>query len=170
MLQHTDAHKNENRPGKQPVNIDIRDANPADAAIIAEFNTRLAAETEDTVLDPAVIDAGVAAALADSNKARYWVAVDDGRVVGQIMVTYEWSDWRNGMLWWIQSVYVAGSHRRLGVFSALYRHVESLARQDPAVRGIRLYVENRNQHAQTTYEALGMVGDAYRVMENLFDD
>lgn len=152
------------------MNIDIREANPADATAIADFNTRLAAETEDTVLDPGVIGAGVAAALADSAKARYWVAVDDGQVVGQIMVTYEWSDWRNGVLWWIQSVYVADTHRRFGVFSALYRHVESLARQDPAVRGIRLYVENRNRRAQATYEALGMVGDAYRVMEKLFDD
>jgi ribosomal protein S18 acetylase RimI-like enzyme len=84
------------------------------------------------------------------------------------MVTYEWSDWRNGMIWWIQSVYVHGEYRRSSVFSTLYRHVESLARQDPQVCGIRLYVERGNARAQRTYESLGMTRTDYRVMQSMF--
>ncbi len=148
--------------------IDIREATPADTETIAEFNRRLALETEDIALEHAVIGAGVAEVLGDRAKGRYWVAEVDGVIVGQIMITYEWSDWRNGMLWWIQSVYVHDAHRRYGVFSALYRHVQTLAVDDPQVRGIRLYVENHNTRAQATYEALGMVGDSYRVMETIF--
>ena len=106
--------------------------------------------------------------LADRSKGQYWVAEADGRVVGQIMVTYEWSDWRNGNVWWIQSVYVHGDYRRRGVFSALYRHVESLARQDSHVRGIRLYVEHENTRAQQTYQSLGMKMTDYRVMQTIF--
>ena len=79
--------------------------------------------------------------FGDHSKGRYWVAEADGRIVGQLMVTYEWSDWRNGQIWWIQSVYVHGDYRRSGVFSALYRRVEALAKQDPRVCGLRLYVE-----------------------------
>ena len=86
--------------------IRIRDASPEDAAVLADFNGRMAEETEGRALDPAIITAGVAALLEDNNKGRYWVAEYNSRVVGQIMVTYEWSDWRNGNLWWIQSVYV----------------------------------------------------------------
>ena len=148
--------------------IDIRQATPDDADTIAWFNQSLARETEDTELDSGVIQAGVAAVLGDPSKGRYWVASVDGVIVGQIMITYEWSDWRNGMLWWIQSVYVDSTHRRSGVFSALYKYVESLATSDPDVRGIRLYVENDNARAQATYEALGLVGDSYRVMETIF--
>jgi len=106
--------------------------------------------------------------LADPAKGRYWVAMADRRVVGQIMVTYEWSDWRNGNIWWIQSVYVHGDYRRSGVFSSLYRHVESLARQIPRVCGIRLYVERGNNRVQRTYQSLGMAMTDYRVMQSIF--
>jgi ribosomal protein S18 acetylase RimI-like enzyme len=119
-------------------------------------------------LSPEVINRGVETLLADQSKGRYWVAQADSRVVGQIMVTYEWSDWRNGMIWWIQSVYVHGDYRRSGVFSALYRHVESLARRDPQVSGIRLYVERDNARARRTYESLGMDMTDYRVMQSMF--
>ncbi len=151
-----------------PLTVRIRDAAPADAAIVAEFNSRLAFESEGMRLDPDLVGPGVEAMLADASKGRYWVAEADGRVVGQIMVTYEWSDWRNGMIWWIQSVYVHGDYRRSGVFSALYRHVESLARQDPEVCGIRLYVERENARAQRTYKSLGMNETDYRVMQSMF--
>ena len=95
--------------------------------------------------------------LEDASKGRYWVAVADDRIVGQLMVTYEWSDWRNGNIWWIQSVYVHPDWRRRGVFRALYRNVESLAAATPGVIGLRLYVETGNTRAQQTYAALGMV-------------
>ena len=151
------------------MNITIRDAMPADAAVIADFNSRIAVETEDKSLDPRLIGPGVRKILDDSTKGQYWVAEVDGRIVGQIMVTYEWSDWRDGMIWWLQSVYVVKDYRRHGVFSSLYRHVESLARKLPDVCGIRLYVENDNNRAQQTYAALGMIDTNYRVMETMFD-
>ena len=152
------------------MNLEIRDALPADADTIADFNSRMAEETEGRPLDPRLIGPGVAALLADDAKGRYWVAADGGQIVGQIMVTYEWSDWRNGLLWWIQSVYIHPDYRRKGVFSALYRHVESLARAADGVRGLRLYVENDNERAQNTYRALGMTDPRYRVMEAIFGE
>jgi ribosomal protein S18 acetylase RimI-like enzyme len=127
----------------------------------------MAEETEGRRLDPAVVGPGVAAVLGSPEKGRYWVAETAGVVVGQLMVTYEWSDWRNGLLWWIQSVYVHPDYRRKGVFSSLYRHVESLAADEPAVCGIRLYVENENRRAQQTYAALGMTKPGYVVMESM---
>ena len=148
--------------------LSIREATPADAATIADFNARLALESEGMRLASDVVGPGVKAMLADASKGRYWVAEADGRVIGQIMVTYEWSDWRNGVIWWIQSVYVHGDYRRSGVFSALYRHVESHARRDPEVRGIRLYVERENMRAQRTYASLGMEMTGYRVMQSMF--
>ena len=149
-------------------NVSIREATSADAETIADFNSRIAFETEGMRLPPEVVNPGVRALLADESKGRYWVAESDGRVVGQIMVTYEWSDWRNGMIWWIQSVYVHGEYRRSGVFATRYRHVESLARENPQVCGIRLYVERENVRAQRTYESLGMTKTDYRVMQSMF--
>ena len=146
-------------------NITIRDATPDDAGIISDFNTRMAKETEGRPLAPGSIAAGVSAALRDPAKGRYWVAEIEGSVVGQLLVTFEWSDWRNGTFWWIQSVYVHADHRRAGVFSALYRHVEKLAREAPDVCGLRLYVERHNRRAQETYLALGMTTPGYIVME-----
>lgn len=150
------------------MDIQIREALESDAGQIAEFNSRLATETEGMQLLPGVVGPGVEAMLADPSKGRYWVAESGGRIVGQIMVTYEWSDWRNGMIWWIQSVYVHGEYRRSGVFSALYRHVETLARKDPGVCGIRLYVERENSRARQTYASLGMARTDYRIMQLMF--
>lgn len=150
------------------MNIKIRDANPSDQAIVAAYNSNLAEETEARTLDPQKIGPGVAALLSDTSKGRYWIAEIDGNAVGQILVTYEWSDWRNGMLWWIQSVYVVAEFRRHGVFTALYRHVESLAKEDQNACGIRLYVERNNTRAQSTYNNLGMSEPGYLVMQSLF--
>ena len=147
------------------MNLQIREASPDDASTIAEIHSRLASETEGRPLDPELINPGVAAVVADSGKGRYWVADVGGDVVGQLLVTYEWTDWRNGMLWWIQIVYVQKDNRRKGVFSALYRHVESLVRQEPEVCGLRLYVEKDNKRAQETYLKLEMVLPGYQVME-----
>ena len=149
--------------------IIIRDATPADAATIADYNNRLAEETEARSLSPDLIGPGVAAFLADPTKGRYWLAVVDDRIIAQIAVTYEWSDWRNGMIWWVQSVYVHADYRRRGVYSSLYRHVESQARSDSDVIGIRLYVERDNERAKTTYADLGMNMTNYRIMQSFFD-
>ena len=149
------------------MNMTIREAVPTDQDVIAEFNSRLADETEGKQLDPKLIGPGVKALLADASKGRYWLAIIDGKVAGQIMVTYEWSDWRNGMLWWIQSVYVPVEFRRQGVFSALYHHVESLVKEDQNACGLRLYVETTNTRAQQTYRNLAMVEPGYMVMESL---
>ena len=151
------------------MNLHVREASPDDAKTIADFNSRMALETEGRPLDPAVIGPGVQSALADAGKGRYCVAEVDVEVVGHIMVTYEWSDWRNGDLWWIGSVYVHEDYRRIGVFSDLYRHVESLARQDEGVCGLRLYVEQDNKRAHETYRKLGMVLPGYQVMEVDFE-
>jgi ribosomal protein S18 acetylase RimI-like enzyme len=146
----------------------IRPATLSDADVIAEFNRRLALETEGKALDPAILAKGVHAMLADANKGRYFVAEIDGHVIGQLGVTLEWSDWRNGNLWWIQSVYVAFDARRHGVFRMLYQHVVEAARMDGNVVGIRLYVEHDNRAAQETYRKMGMVMTGYHVMEEMF--
>lgn len=145
--------------------IVIRQANPADAAVVAEFNSHLALESEGKELDRALLDRGVRAALADPAKGRYFLAERDAQIVGQLGITYEWSDWRNGWFWWIQSVYVVAAARRQGVFRALFRHVEETARADPMVIGIRLYVDRDNRPAHDTYEGLGLVWTTYHVME-----
>lgn len=145
--------------------VHIRQAEADDATLIASFNSAMAEETEGRALDAGLINPGVAALLADPGKGQYWVAESGDRVAGQIMVTYEWSDWRNGTIWWIQSVFVPPEFRRQGIFSGLYRHVEALARSDSECCGIRLYVERDNRRAMQTYEALGMIKPGYEVME-----
>ncbi len=143
----------------------IRRATPADAPVLVAFNAAIAWETEHKRLDPAVLAAGVGAVLADPARGFYTVAERGGEVVGQMMITYEWSDWRNGWFWWIQSVYVAEIARREGVFRALYRAIEQRAAADPSVIGLRLYFESDNARAQATYRALGMSDTAYGMME-----
>jgi GNAT superfamily N-acetyltransferase len=143
----------------------VREAKPADAPLIVEFNRQLALESEGKVLDVAVLTPGVAAVLADPHKGRYFLAQTEGVVAGQTMITYEWSDWRNGWLWWIQSVYVRPEHRRRGAFRALFEHIEKLARRDGQVIGLRLYVETGNRAAQETYSRLGLKPAGYFVLE-----
>src|SRR5207247_700420 len=131
------------------------------------FNIAMALETENHRLDADVVAAGVRAALTDENRALYFVAEIDGRVVGQTLITFEWSDWRNGFLWWFGSVYVEPAMRGLGVFKALHAAVERAARDAGSV-GLRLYVWNENARAQTTYAALGWTDGNYKVMERMF--
>jgi GNAT superfamily N-acetyltransferase len=148
----------------------VRPAGPADLAAIVAFNRLLALETESKVLDPATLEAGVAIALADPDRLRYWVAELDGapHPVGQAAVTREWSDWRTGWIWWFQSVYVAAPFRGRGVFRTLYHHIRDEARSLPDVIGLRLYVEDANGPAQKTYLALGMKPGGYSVYEDLW--
>jgi GNAT superfamily N-acetyltransferase len=147
--------------------LTVRTARPSDAGVLADYNVRMARETESIELDPAVVARGVRAALADANKATYYVAEVDGRVVGQLMITHEWSDWRDGDIWWVQSVYVHPDHRKAGAFKALYRHAEQSAKAAGAV-GIRLYVDAHNEGAQAAYARLGMHLSNYKVMEVMF--
>jgi GNAT superfamily N-acetyltransferase len=149
----------------------IRDAVPDDLPAIVEFNRLLALETENKVLEPAILERGVAKALSEPDRLRYWVAeIRDGvetRVIGQTAITREWSDWRNGWLWWLQSVYIAHDFRGRGIFKALYRHIYEQALADNVI-GLRLYVEKGNLPAQQTYQALGMKPSGFFVLEDLW--
>jgi GNAT superfamily N-acetyltransferase len=130
-----------------------------------EYNQRLATETEGKSLDPAVLRSGVRAGLSDPAKAKYFIAEEAGQPVGMLMLTTEWSDWRNGWLWWIQSVYVRKEARRSGVFRTLYEHVYRMASEDPTVIGLRLYMEENNHTAARTYKAMGMSPAGYVVYQ-----
>lgn len=146
----------------------VRDARADDLEAIVRYNLALASETEAKALDRATLARGVAAALADPDRLRYWVAEIDGRVVGQAAVTREWSDWRGGWIWWFQSVYVAADSRGLGIFRAMHARIRAEAHAEPDVIGLRLYVENDNEPAQRTYQALGMVPGGYQVYEEIW--
>jgi ribosomal protein S18 acetylase RimI-like enzyme len=149
--------------------LTIRRGEPRDAAVIAEFNRRMAWETEHKHLDPDVLSRGVGRVFTDPAKGFYLVADADGEVVAQLMVTFEWSDWRDGWFWWVQSVYVREDHRRSGVFKTLYAEVMRQARTAGDVVGVRLYVERDNERAQATYRQLGMRDAGYLVWEVMID-
>lgn len=144
---------------------EVRAATLADLQFIVDCNARIAAETEYRELDRRLLLQGVRALLDDPSKGRYYIAHEDGRALGQLMYTTEWSDWRNGDFWWIQSVYVRPEARRRGVFSLLYRHLEALARATSGVCGIRLYMAHHNEGARSTYLSLGMRDTGYLVLE-----
>ena len=152
----------------------VRRATLDDLETIVDFNIRLAAESEDIRLDRETVRRGVRGLLADAARGAYYVACGPGiighapDIIGQMMHTHEWSDWRNGDIWWIQSVYVHPDHRRRGVCRALYEHIRERAAADPGVVGVRLYVERENARAQATYAALGMRQGGYLVMQDLF--
>ena len=138
---------------------------PKDIATLAENNISMAMETEDKILDKNTISKGVSSIINDRTKGIYWVMEIGGNLVGQLMITYEWSDWRNGTMWWIQSVYVPKMYRRQGIYSSLYENLVNLANSDPDCCGIRLYVEKNNTRAAETYSKLGMVNAGYEIME-----
>jgi ribosomal protein S18 acetylase RimI-like enzyme len=144
--------------------IVIRKAVPSDAPSIVDFQLRMALETEDMKLVPEIVTKGVDAVFNDQSKGRYYVAEADGMVIASLLITYEWSDWRNCNVWWFQSVYVLPEFRRKGVFRKMYSHIRELAvHQD--IAGLRLYVEMNNSKAQKTYEALGMSSEHYAFYE-----
>jgi GNAT superfamily N-acetyltransferase len=146
----------------------VRQGQPQDTAVVVEFNRALAWETEGRALDPARLSPGVAAVLNDPGKGLYWLADADGEVVGQLMVTPEWSDWRNGWFWWFQSVYVKPAWRRRGVFRSLAKAVESAAMARPDVCGLRLYMEPHNDRARATYSRMGWAPAGYELFERDF--
>jgi GNAT superfamily N-acetyltransferase len=148
--------------------LTLRESRPNDLDFIVRGNTEMARETEGVELDPALVGPGTQAVLQDRSLGRYFIAESDGQPVGQMMLTFEWSDWRNGVFWWIQSVFVEPDHRGKGVFSALYRHVSELATTSPEVCGLRLYVDRGNARARGIYASLGMHSTNYDVMEVVF--
>jgi GNAT superfamily N-acetyltransferase len=150
------------------MNITIRPAQISDKNIIVDFNAAIARETEHVELTRERILAGVETLLLDSSKGFYILAEYGERVVGQTMVTYEWSDWRNGTFWWIQSVYVHPEFRTSGVFTQLFQYIEQEAKRREDVCGLRLYVERHNMRAQKIYEKLGMKKTNYDLYETDF--
>ena len=145
--------------------IIIRDALPNDLPLIVDFNERLADESEGKKLDHAILTRGVRRALASPEMCRYFIAEVNGEVAGQTMITFELTDWRDGVLWWLQSVYVRPEFRKIGVFKALFQHIATLAKESKDVRGLRLYVEQGNARAQRVYEQMGMQPGGYLVYE-----
>jgi len=146
----------------------IRRATPEDIAVLVSFNAAMARESEDKGLDEQVLAAGIRYLMDHPDEGYYLIAEDADVPAGTLMVTFEWSDWRNGRFWWIQSVYVEHDYRRRGVYSALHDAIRQQAKDDPLSCGIRLYVEQDNTGAQTTYRKLGMDATDYLLFEEEF--
>lgn len=134
---------------------------------LIDFQQRLAFESENVQLNAETLRAGMSAMFADPSKGSYYVAVENEEVVGCHMITFEWSDWRNGMVWWLQSVYVKETHRKKGIFKMMYDNVISIIRENPDLIGLRLYVDKSNTRAMKVYESMGMDGSHYTVYEQM---
>lgn len=144
--------------------ISVRKATREDAEAIIYFQLNMAWETEAMRLVPETVTKGVYAVFDDPSRGQYYVAEDEGHRIASLLITYEWSDWRNKNVWWLQSVYVVPEFRRKGVFRKMYSHIKQLAAEND-VAGLRLYVETNNIGAQKTYEALGMSSEHYNFYE-----
>lgn len=147
--------------------IQVRHSTAAEASRIAAFNKALAMESEGLELDEKTVAAGVTALMGHPGRGFYLVAETEGHVVGCLLVTYEWSDWRNKMFWWLQSVYVKPDYRGRGIYRALDEKAKELAAQAGNVCGIRLYVHRANTRAQEVYRSIGMERTEYQVFEEL---
>lgn len=145
----------------------IRKAKVSELEIIAQFQIAMAKETESLDLDIDTLRLGIESIFKNPEKGCYFFAVKDDNIAGSLMITYEWSDWRNREIWWIQSVFVDKKFRQKGVYTALYNHILQLIEKDPNVGGVRLYVDNRNSRAQKVYTNLGMDGGHYSVFEQM---
>jgi len=145
--------------------MNIRIANFEDSESLIEFNQAMALETEGKRLDPQTLKSGVESVFKDEKKGFYIVAESVGKIVGGLMITFEWSDWRNAWFWWIQSVYILPEFRGQGVYHQLYDFVKNKAKTQDAVCGFRLYVETENTRAQKVYEKLGMETSHYLMYE-----
>ncbi len=147
------------------MSINIRPGLLFDIDVIADFQVKMAFETEKMKLDPPTVQLGVSAVMDDPSKGKYWLAEIDGKVVGCLLTVPEWSDWRNGTVLWIHSVYVVPDYRKHGVFKALYQHLKNLVHGSREYRGLRLYVDKTNLNAQNVYEKLGMSCEHYQLFE-----
>ena len=146
------------------MNLTIREAVKEDVEIIIGFQQEMALETEGMMLKQETISKGVLAVFDDPGKGQYYIAMDNNRVIASLLITYEWSDWRNGNVWWFQSVYVIQEYRRRGIFRKMYDYIKLLTDKNN-VAGLRLYVEANNHTALKTYEAMGMNGEHYKMYE-----
>ncbi len=145
--------------------IEIRRGRRQDAPYIVDFQIRMAKEAEDLSLDRPTVEKGVQAVFDDPRKGAYWIAELDGEVAGCLLTVPEWSDWRNGTVLWIHSVYVIPRARRRGIFRMMYENLKTTVEQSADLRGLRLYVERENERAQQTYNAMGMDGNHYKLFE-----
>ncbi len=148
--------------------ITIRKATREDAITIIDFQQKMAWETEKMTLPTDVVTRGVYGVFDHKSRGEYFVAEDEGKIIASLLITYEWSDWRNTNVWWFQSVYVLPEHRRKGIFRKMYTFIREEAEKQN-VAGLRLYVESNNERARKTYEALGMGSDHYTMYEWLRD-
>jgi ribosomal protein S18 acetylase RimI-like enzyme len=147
--------------------VSIRKATVTEIQTLIDFQLRLARETENLELDSTTLKKGMQAMFQDPAKGVYYVAEDGQQIVGCFMITFEWSDWRNGMVWWLQSVYVIDSYRKHGVFRLMYNHLMNVIQNDPSITGLRLYVDKTNTRAQQVYKAIGMNGEHYTLYERM---
>lgn len=136
---------------------------------IADFQLKMAWETEDFKLDKKTVLQGVTAVFNQNELGQYFVVTNNNKVVASLLITYEWSDWRNVKVWWIQSVFVLPEYRRKGIFKLMYAHIQSIVEKDPNIGGLRLYVDKTNKKAQKTYENVGMNGEHYQLFEWMKD-
>lgn len=145
--------------------IKIRPGLLFDIPVIADYQIKMALETESMKLDPPTVELGVSAVFDDPSKGKYWLAESNGQVVGCLLTVPEWSDWRNGTVLWIHSVYVHPDFRKQGVYRLLYSHLKEMVSSSKELRGLRLYVDKTNTQAQKVYEVLGMSGEHYHLYE-----
>ncbi len=145
--------------------IKIREATTKDISLIVSFQLKMAMESEEMLLDKAILENGVNAVFEDQNKGRYYVAGFENQIVGSMLNTYEWSDWRNGIIIWFQSVYVMPEYRKNGIFKNMYQHIKNIVEKNDQYKGMRLYVDVGNLKAQKVYADMGMVGDHYFTYE-----
>jgi GNAT superfamily N-acetyltransferase len=144
--------------------ISIRKATPSDAPSIIDFQKKMAMETEGIELTSETVMSGVNGVFQDQSRGQYYVAEEHGKIIASLLITYEWSDWRNCNVWWFQSVFVIPEYRRKGIFRKMYNHIRQMA-EEQDIAGLRLYVETKNSPAQKTYEALGMTSGHYSFYE-----
>lgn len=145
--------------------IQIREGKPEDVATIVRFQLAMANETEGLELNPVVVEKGVKSVFDDPGKGRYFVAESKKKVVASLLITFEWSDWRNATVYWMQSVYVLPEFRKKGVFGKMYRYIQNIVHEKDEISGIRLYVDSENLAAQEVYKKLGMNGEHYHLFE-----
>jgi len=143
----------------------VREAVIDDAEVISNFQVAMAMETESFGLDKNKVSRGVKAVFGDKSKGQYFVAMAGDRVIGSLMITYEWSDWRNQWVWWIQSVYIVPSYRGKKIFTKMYQTIKDSVEKEDTVAGVRLYVDLTNVHAREVYKAIGMNGEHYQLFE-----
>lgn len=147
--------------------LTVEKANQSHVSVLAKFQKNLASETENLSLDEETLIKGLTSLLGDSSKGQYYVALDGTIPVGCHLITYEWSEWRNGMVWWMQSVYVTSAYRQRGVFRMMFDNILRVIDETPGLLGLRLYVDKSNEKAMKVYESLGMDGSHYTVYEKM---